>query len=130
MPSRQDRIERALKKQATWIGDRQVVDVRSIRLTHTMSNEENVVLNIHDILQAYYKVACKRFADNVIMQAADFHLVTGPETPLKLFSPAFVNRLSEKQLQEIAGEDPALQRKRAALTKEIEALERGKKVLR
>ena len=95
-----------------------------------MSNEENTVMAVHDILKSYYKLARKRFADNVVNQAAGYHLVTGEETPLTLFSPTFVHGLSEKQLQEIAGEDPGLQRKRAALVRKIEGLEKGKKVLR
>jgi hypothetical protein len=63
------------------------------------------------------------------MQAADYHLVTGPDSPLRLFSPAFVTKLKEEQLMEIAGEDTALRRKRAALIKKIADLEAGKKVL-
>ena len=94
-----------------------------------MSNTEHVVQEVHDILKSYYKVARKRFVDNVIMQAADYHLVTGPDSPLKLFSPSFVSDLSDEQLLEIAGEDAALKSKRAALNKEIADLEAGRKVL-
>lgn len=55
--------------------------------------------------------------------------MTGPDSPLRLFSPAFVAKLKEEQLMEIAGEDTALRRKRAALIKKIADLEAGKKVL-
>ena len=95
-----------------------------------MSNEENIVLVIHDILESYYKVARKRFADDVVNQAGGYYLVWGPDTPLKLFSPSFVSRLNQKELQEIAGEDAGLQRRRAALVQKIEGLEKGRKVLR
>jgi Dynamin GTPase effector domain len=94
-----------------------------------MSNTQHVVQEIHDILESYYKIARKRFIDNLCMQATDYNLVTGPDSPLKLFSPEFVAMLSEEQLIEIAGEDPTLQRKRAALTKKISDLEAAKKVL-
>jgi hypothetical protein len=94
-----------------------------------MSNVNHVVQEVHDILEAYYKVARKRFTDNLCMQAADYYLVTGPHSPLRLFSPSFVTKLSEEQLMEIAGEDAALRRKRAALNKKISDLEAGKKVL-
>ena len=94
-----------------------------------MSNVEHVVQEVHDILKSYYKVARKRFVDNLVMQAADYHLVTGPCSPLKLFSPSFVSELTDEQLLEIAGEDAALRSKRAALNKEIKDLEAGKKVL-
>ena len=70
-----------------------------------MSNVEHIVQEIHDILKSYYEVARKRFADSLCMQAADYHLVTGPRTPLKLFSPSFVHKLTPDQLEDIAGED-------------------------
>jgi hypothetical protein len=94
-----------------------------------MSNVDHVVQEIHDILESYYVVAQKRFADNVCMQAVDYYIVTGPHSPLKLFSPSFVSGLSEEQLVEIAGEDAALKRKRAALNKEITDLDAAKRVL-
>lgn len=96
---------------------------------HPMSNIKHTVQDIHDILKAYYKVARKRFVDNVCMQATDYHLVTGPETPLKLFSPSLVSGLTPEQLEEIAGEDPTLKWKRRQLKKEIEELEAGRKIL-
>lgn len=77
-----------------------------------MSNAEQTAQDLHDVLEAYYKVARKRFVDNVCMQAADHHLVTGPESPLKLFSPAWVNGLSKNQLEELVGEDPGTRRER------------------
>jgi hypothetical protein len=94
-----------------------------------MSNVQHVVQEVHDILESYYKVARKRFTDNLCMQAADYYLVTGPDSPLRLFSSTFVTKLTEEQLMEIAGEDMALRRKRAALVKKIADLEAGKKVL-
>ena len=94
-----------------------------------MSNVNHVVQEVHDILESYYEVALKRFTDNLCMQAADYHLVTGPHSPLRLFSPSFVAELSDDKLMEIAGEDAALRRKRAALMKKIAGLEAGKKVL-
>ena len=94
-----------------------------------MSNIEHTVRDIHDILDSYYKVARKRFLDTVCMQAADYCLVTGPEAPMKLFSPSWVNDLSNERLEEIVGEGRALKRRRRQLQKEIEDLEAGKAVL-
>ncbi len=94
-----------------------------------MSNSDHAVRELADILDSYYKVARKRFVDNVCMQGADYHLVTGPATPLKLFSPSFVLNLNADQLQEIAGEGEAMRRKRQALSKEIRDLEAGKKIV-
>lgn len=94
-----------------------------------MSNLEHIVTDMHDILKAYYEVARKRFVDNLCIQAADYHLVTGPDAPLKLFSPTFVAALTEEQLAEIASEDPTLKRRRAALTKMVQDLQVGKRLL-
>jgi len=45
-----------------------------------VGNMEHTVRDIHDILRSYYKVASKRFVDNVCMQGRDYHLITGPDT--------------------------------------------------
>lgn len=94
-----------------------------------MSAVDSIVRSIHDIFESYYKIARQRFVDNVWMQAASYHLVTGPNTPLKLLSPSFIASLSTEQLEDIAGEDGRLKRKRNTLVKEIGGLEAGKKIL-
>src|SRR4051794_19772518 len=86
----------------------EVVRLEDIVQNHPQSNDTHVVQDIHDILQSYYKVARKRFADCLCLQAADYHLVTGPSSPLKLFGTSFVSALTEEQLMDIAGEDVAL----------------------
>ncbi|KAF2834154.1 dynamin GTPase [Patellaria atrata CBS 101060] len=106
-----------------------VVPLSFLVQAHPMSNFDHTTRDMHDILRSYYKVARKRFVDNVCMQAAGYHLVCGPDTPLKLFSPSFVLGLSQEQLQEIAGEDLGLKRKRAQLKQEIQDLETGRKIL-
>ncbi|KAJ5517152.1 hypothetical protein N7527_008712 [Penicillium freii] len=107
----------------------EVVRLRDLAQQHHMSNLDHTVRDIHDILDAYYKVARKRFVDNVCMQAADYYLVTGPEAPMKLFSPSWVNDLSDDRLEEIVGEGRASKRRRLQLQKEVEDLEIGKAVL-
>ncbi|KAI9684586.1 MAG: hypothetical protein M1822_005674 [Bathelium mastoideum] len=94
-----------------------------------LGNTKHIVREMHDILRAYYKVALKRFADTVCMQAADYCLVSGPESPVRLFGPNFVMTLTEEKLEDIAGEDVGLKRRRRQLTKEIEDLEAGRKIL-
>lgn len=94
-----------------------------------MSNVDHTIRELHDILKSYYKVARKRFVDVVCMQGADFHLVTGPDTPSKVFSPSFVTNLNPEQLQRICGENLITRNKRAELTREISNLEKGKKLL-
>ena len=100
----------------------------TIKVT-TASNNEHTVSDLHDILKSYYKVARKRFVDCVIKQASDHYLVTGPDTPVKVFSPTFVSELTSDQLDAIAGEEISTRRKRKELNRDIENLEKGKKVL-
>ena len=107
-----------------------VVPVNALNASvSNLSNLEHTVCDLHDILKSYYKVARKRFVDNVCMQAADFHLVTGPDTPVRVFSPKFVSKLSAEQLETIAGEDISRKRKRAELEREIKSLEKARKFL-
>ncbi|KAL8945457.1 MAG: hypothetical protein Q9211_000022 [Gyalolechia sp. 1 TL-2023] len=105
--------------------------VRLSDLDHmfSMSNEENNVQRLHDILKSYYKVARKRFVDNVCMQAADYHLIRGPDAAVKVFSPSFVSDLTPEQLERIAGEDAVTKRKRAGLTRKVENLKSAKSLL-
>jgi hypothetical protein len=94
-----------------------------------MSNDEYVVQEIHDILQAYYKVCRKTFVDNVCRQAALYHLLLCEESPLKLFSPLFVNQLSVSELEELAGEEPGVRRARVELNKDRKSLVDAMKIL-
>ena len=120
-----------IEKKAFWSQTEgsKVVRLASVMETYNASNLEHTVQDLHDILKSYYKVARKRFVDNICMQGADYHLVTGPDAPIKVFSPAFVADLTSEQLESIAGEDISTRRKRAALKHEIQNLEKGKKVL-
>ena len=106
-----------------------MVRVGDAKAAQNMSNKEHTVRDLKDILESYYTVARKRFVDAVCLQAADFCIVTGPATPLKCFSPTFVTKLTPEQLEEIAGEDGAVRRRRRILVKEIGELEAGRKIV-
>ncbi|KAJ6142973.1 Dynamin [Penicillium samsonianum] len=69
------------------------------------------IVHQHHMSNVDHTVARKRFMDNVCMQAADHYLVTGPEAPMKLFSPSWVNDLSSERLEEIVGEGRASKRR-------------------
>lgn len=97
--------------------------------THPMSNAQHTVQDLHDILLSYYKVALKRFTDNVAAQAVVYHLLTGPDSPLALFAPSLVGRLSPEELQSIVGEAPSVRRKRKQLAKEVESLTEAKLIV-
>ena len=106
-----------------------MVPLDSIWQASTASNTDHAIRDLHDILKSYYKVARKRFVDVVCMQAVDRFLITGPDAPVKLFSPSFVSELKDNQLERIAGEDVSTRRKREELRREIENLTNGKKIL-
>ena len=106
-----------------------VIKLDDVVQSYPMTNTQHIVQDIHDILCSYYKVARKRFVDNICMQAVDHFLINGPTTPLTLFSPSFVSGLNPDELERIAGEDNVTKRRRHQLRKEIESLEAGKKIL-
>ena len=117
-------------KDHTWVQSGKVFGLDRIKQSMAMDNSEYTVQDIHDILESYYEVARKRFVDTICMQAGDFHLLTGPTSPLRIFGTAFVSELSAAQLDLIAGEDVSTKQLRKSLKKEISALEKGKKLLR
>ena len=82
-----------------------MVNKDAINHSVQMGNMKRTAEDVHAILKSYYKVACKRFDDVVCMQAADYFLVTGSESPLRLFTPPSVRRLSSDSLNSIAGKD-------------------------
>ncbi|OJI99742.1 hypothetical protein ASPVEDRAFT_60628 [Aspergillus versicolor CBS 583.65] len=69
-----------------------------------LSNEQQAVNDIHDILKAYYKVALKRFADNVVIQIVERHIL-GREGPVRALCSDMVNELDDNELLRIAGEN-------------------------
>ena len=107
----------------------QVVQLDAILQTSIASNVDHTVSDLHDILESYYEVARKRFVDVVCMQAVDHYLISGPDAPVTLFSPSFVSKLKDDQLDRIAGEDVLTRRKREELSREIDNLTNGKKIL-
>lgn len=105
------------------------IEVSAAALATSKSNLENVVEEHHDVLYAYYGVAMRRFVDTVMAQAMDDYLLTGENSPIKIITPVFVSEMTDKQLEDIAGEDIVTKRERQALMGKIAALEHGKEVL-
>jgi hypothetical protein len=52
-------------------GEYQTINLTAITRAAHLSNEDQAVNDIHDILKAYYKVALKRFMDNVVLQIVE-----------------------------------------------------------
>ncbi|KAI1950910.1 hypothetical protein LOZ57_001458 [Ophidiomyces ophidiicola] len=97
---------------------------------HPMSNAKNAAKDIHAIIESYYNIALNRFVDSVTIQAVYQYLVVGPNTPLKLLSPAYIQQLTPESLQNIAGEASNIKRKRQQLEKRIGDLEAARRILR
>lgn len=76
---------------------------RVLRGVH-LSNEDQAIFDIHDILKAYYKVAMKRFTDNVVVQVSERYIL-GDGGQVKMFSPDMVGDFEDDKLTEIAGEN-------------------------
>lgn len=87
-------------KIITTSGYALLVKLDNIFKHNNMSNADHVIQDLHDILQSYYKAARKRMVDNLCIQAADFYLLTGPDTPLNVLSPEFIRRLTAEDLVE------------------------------
>ncbi|KAJ5108261.1 hypothetical protein N7456_004936 [Penicillium angulare] len=131
---RQSRIISEVGESSFFVKNEHGFREKSVRLSdlariHDMSNLQHTVEDIHDILKSYYKVARKRFIDNLCMQAADYHLVTGPAAPMTLFSPSWVYQLSREQLEQIAGEEASVRRKRQRLQRQVKDLEKGRRII-
>nr|POE56451.1 interferon-induced gtp-binding protein mx [Quercus suber] len=106
-----------------------IIKVNEILPNAAAQNEDELVEDIHAILQTYYEVCLMRFIDNVCKQATDHFLVNGLETPLRVFTPVFVSRMTDEQLEKIAKEEPQVEKQRAKLTKDIKSLKTAKKIL-
>ncbi|KAF3402392.1 Interferon-induced GTP-binding protein Mx1 [Talaromyces pinophilus] len=92
--------------------------------TANEENDESAVYDIHDIVKSYYKVAMKRFLDNVIIQVIERH-VLGPNTPLRLFSSDFVDDSEDDQVKFIAAESSSTSMARSDLTTKLERLQKA-----
>ncbi|KAK3398296.1 P-loop containing nucleoside triphosphate hydrolase protein [Sordaria brevicollis] len=94
------------------------------------SNAEQVREDIHDMLKSYYKVARKRFVDNICQQAINHFLLDGDQSPVKVFTADWVAKLSDSRLSRIAGEDASTLAARKRLETELEGLRKALEVLR
>ncbi|KAK3185243.1 hypothetical protein K4F52_005943 [Lecanicillium sp. MT-2017a] len=107
-----------------------VVDLRAVEsAVEGKTNEGQATEDVHDILEAYYQVARERFVDNVYQQVVDYALLTKENSPLRVFSEAWVLSLDSERLAVIAGETPMTRDRRDALERQIKSYEAALKVL-
>ena len=127
---RNARIKAQMEKNSYWNQDQQttVVKLDSILSAVSSSNTQHAIDDIHDILEAYYKVVRKRFVDHICVQAVGDPLVSEIQAPTTVFSSTFVGMLNEEQLNAIAGEESGTARRREELKLKIDNLKLGKKI--
>lgn len=85
---------------------------------------------VHDLIKSYYEVARDRFIDNIYLQIITHHLVSGEQSPLRLFSEAWVLGLAQERLDAIAGESSQTRSQRERLTRRIQDLSEAVAILR
>ena len=122
--SRQERVITRLKAFGLQENQRVTVSLASLKSVTCISNEDQAVFDIHDILKAYYKVALKRFADSVVTQVVERFYV-GKTGPLKQTSPEQVGSFADDQLSRIARENYATSTRRNELHSKLERLEKA-----
>ena len=125
--ARAERVVAGLERLGYQNGQQYRMNFSSLTSVAHLSNEASAVHEIHDVLNAYYKVALERFSDNVINQVVQRNLL-GPSGPLTVFAPDWVGNLNPDELAAIAGEDYLTSNTRAELTAQLGRLEQARKI--
>ena len=94
-----------------------------------VSNKGHTVRDLHDTLEAYYKVARKRFVDAVCLQGVDHFLISSKRGPLWMCSPQFLGGMSTSKLTQVAGESDNAAVRRSRIVEEITNLRAGERIL-
>ncbi|KAK5188467.1 hypothetical protein LTR96_011422 [Exophiala xenobiotica] len=129
-PKSRPEIKQGYNRQAIT-SENLIVDLNDVRdATRSTGNVEYIKEEIHDILWSYYKVARKRFVDDVYRQAVDNCLLTGPMSPLAVFTQEWVIALDAEKLARIAQEVSVTRARREALTRKFLDLETAVRILR
>jgi hypothetical protein len=116
--------EHATKRTKTTGSEEPVISLRKLeRLSTDMSNSQSACEDVFDSLKSYYKVAGKRFVDNICQQAVCHFLLDSKDGPLYLFNTDAVMRLTDEKLEDIAGEDTATKRQREKLIAQTQGLQ-------
>ncbi len=77
-----------------------------------MSNSQNLEDEIHDTLKSYYDIALNDFIEYVTQLIVERYL-NDPKGPLLMFSPIYVGRMDDEEVENLAAEDESMMRRRA-----------------
>ncbi|KAI9681580.1 MAG: hypothetical protein M1829_000777 [Trizodia sp. TS-e1964] len=122
--SRKERAISRLKHSGYATGQDHTISFDMLVSLGHRSNEESAVYDIHDTLKAYYKVALKRFTDNVVVQVVERSFLS-ERGPVHIFNPTYVAELPDADLAAIAAEDYATSSERTEIRFQIERLEKA-----
>jgi hypothetical protein len=126
---REERMRARLGSLGIQDNLQQSVDIKQLMDGIHLSNDDQAIYDSHDTLKAFYKVALKRFTDNVIVQVTERHLL-GPEGPVKVLSPELIGDLSDGELSDIASENFATSSTRTELQACMDRLHRALDIAR
>ncbi|KAL4796324.1 P-loop containing nucleoside triphosphate hydrolase protein [Aspergillus venezuelensis] len=103
---RNDRVRARLERMGMTDDENypSMATITSVMKMVHLSNEDQAVYDIHDILKAYYKVALKRFADNVVIQIVERYIL-GANGPVRALNTDMINDLKDEELLNLAGEN-------------------------
>lgn len=123
------RGERFLSKlQKKGFNEGNLFNVKDLLTIH-QSNDDQAVDDIHDILKSFYKVAMKRFNDNVVVQVVE-RCILGDEGAFQALIPEIIGDMSDRALEDIAGENYAISSARNKLVSKIDRFQRGLEITR
>ncbi|KAF4547271.1 Dynamin central region-containing protein 2 [Elsinoe fawcettii] len=126
---REDRVIHRLQRLGLYDGQKvPQLNFGAITRAAHLSNEDQAVFDIHDILKAYYKVALKRFIDTVLLQVTE-RVYVGESGPLKFLSTEFVLSLDDQELDSIAGESLVTANARIEVTQRLHRLQSALQVV-
>ena len=122
--TRQDRVLHRLRGLGLEDGSQTTVNLKSLAETAHLSNEDKAVNDIHDILKAYYKVALKRFTDNVVIQVVE-RCYLSSKGPVKSMSAEYIGGFTDTDLNNLAAENYATASSRNDVDAKLERLEKA-----
>lgn len=122
--TREELVLNRLKEVGLEDGQYQTIDLAAITRAAHLSNEDQAVNDIHDILKAYCKVALKRLMDNMVLQVIE-RIYLGSNGPVRAISPEYVGTLSDTELADIAAESYATSSTRTEIGYKLQRLDKA-----
>jgi hypothetical protein len=92
------------------------------KIKDVLTDDRQIVYEIHDILHAYYKTSLQHYTDSICKDGLNKGFV---EQVMDVFSDAFVETRPDREVKEIAAESAADRKTRRELMEDIERLEKA-----